>query len=84
MADQRSTLRAVHDDDLEKVLDSLGVLGAFNQSRMRCAFCGDTITFDNLHSLFGDSGTVKASCSKPDCVKKLLARLDDRRMSRHG
>jgi hypothetical protein len=75
----RQRLQAVHDDDLEQVLQSLGVYNDFVHGRLRCAFCKDVITLQNLHSLFPDSGAVKASCTKPDCVRQLIARMDKSR-----
>ena len=73
---EKNILKAVHDDDLEGVLKGLGILGDFNNQRLKCAFCGDLITWDNLHSLFPDSGAIKCACSKPACVKELFARID--------
>jgi len=69
---EQETVKAVYDDDLEDVLRGLGVYGDFRQGKLRCAFCRDTITWANLHSLFPDSGAVKCTCSRPDCVKELL------------
>lgn len=71
----KSVVKAVHDDDLEAVLRSLSVYGDFVHGRLKCFFCASTITWDNLHSLFPDSGSVKFSCSQPICVKALLLKL---------
>jgi len=76
---EKNTLTAVYDDDLEAVLKGLGIHGDFIHKRLRCAFCGDTITWDNLHSIIPDSGAVKCSCSRPTCVTSLLAWMDERR-----
>lgn len=73
------TLNAVHDDDLMGVLEELGVAKDFTHGKLRCAFCGDTITWHNLHSLFPDSGAVKFSCDKPECVNKLIAKVEAQR-----
>jgi hypothetical protein len=70
MAEEK--LKTVHDDDLEDVLRRLGVFNDFVGDRLKCAFCEDVITWDNLHSLFPDSGAVKCSCSKPDCINQML------------
>lgn len=73
------TLRAVHDDDLEKVLDALGLLEDVKAGRTRCAVCHDPVNLDNLHAVFPDGGDVKVTCSKPECVKLLLTRLEGKR-----
>jgi hypothetical protein len=74
----KQTLKAVHDDDLEAVLRGLGIYGDFVRGKLRCAFCGDVITMENLHSLFPDSGAVKCTCSRPACVDALLSRIEGR------
>lgn len=76
-ARQTETLNAVYDDDLMDVLKELGVHNDFVQGKLRCAFCGDTITWENLYSLFPDRGAVKFSCNKPECVKQLVTRVED-------
>ena len=76
---EKQTLRAVHDDDLEGFLKGLGLYTRFVHGKLKCAFCKDVTTFDNLHSLFPDSGAVKTVCSKPECVNQLLLRLEARR-----
>jgi hypothetical protein len=68
-------MQAVYDDELEGLLKSLGIHSAFVHKKLKCAFCKDTITWDNLQSLFPDSGSVKCSCSRPECVKALTERL---------
>ncbi len=73
------TLRAVHDDDLEHVLKVLGVFEDIKAGRTRCAVCHDPVNLHNLHAVYPDSGDVKVTCGKPECVRLLLARLEGRR-----
>jgi hypothetical protein len=73
------TLRAVHDDDLEQVLKALGVFEDVMASRTRCAACHDPVNLANLHAVFPDSGAVKVTCNKPDCIRLLLSRLEGQR-----
>ena len=76
---EKGTLRAVHDDDLDELLGALGLYSDFVHGKLKCAFCKDPITVDNLHSLFPDSGTIKLSCNQPQCVDSLLLRIEARR-----
>jgi hypothetical protein len=76
---EKRILKAVHDDDLEAVLKALGLYGDLVQGKISCAFCRDTVSWDNLHSIIPDSGAVKCGCSRPECVKRLLAWIDERR-----
>jgi len=75
---QKETLRAVHDDDLEELLQSLGLLHDFRAGKLRCKFCKRIITWDNLHSLFPDSGAVKTVCNDIECIKALLGHVEKR------
>ena len=75
----RETLKAVHDDDLNELLRSLNIYNEFVHEKMKCAFCGDLVTYDNLHSLFPESGSIKLCCNKPQCVNSLVLRTETRR-----
>lgn len=74
-----SAVHAVHDDDLQAVLDKLGLAAAFAKGELHCKFCGDVVTWDNLHSLFPDGGSIKLVCDKPECAKALLQYVNARR-----
>ncbi|MBF6613844.1 MAG: hypothetical protein IVW55_12020 [Chloroflexi bacterium] len=78
MEAERTSVKAVYDDDLVALLRALDVYGDFTAHRLRCAFCRDTITWDNLYALYPDSGAVKCCCSKPDCVEGLLAKRSEK------
>lgn len=74
----KATLKAVHDNDLEEVLVSLELSSKIKAGEVKCAFCKEVITMENLHSLFPDSGSIKLTCANPDCVKLLMARLEEK------
>jgi hypothetical protein len=63
-----NTLQAVHDDDLDELLERLGVAHDFRAGSTRCKFCGDVVNDSNLNALFPESGAVKFACTKPECV----------------
>ncbi len=73
------TLKAVHDDDLDSVLEKLGIFSKFKAGQLKCAFCGDAMNFENLHSIFADSGSTKLSCTKPECVVALMSKLEGKK-----
>ncbi len=68
----KETMKAVHDDDLEVVLRGLGIYSDMLGGRLKCAFCSDVISWENLHALLPDSGTVKCACSKVVCIERLM------------
>ena len=71
------SIHAVHDDDLEKVLERLKLLKDFQSGQISCKFCKIVITPKNLYSLFPQSGSVKFVCEKETCVKELYGLLQE-------
>jgi len=72
---QTRALTTVYDDDLVRFLTSLGELEAIEHGERRCKFSNDTITLQNLHAIFPESGAVKYVCDKPACVVALAGRV---------
>ena len=75
MAVTHEAMKAVFDDDLRDLLESLGMLAKFEAGALRCAFSGDVITWDNLYGIFPDGGDVKLACTKPECVTALAEKV---------
>lgn len=71
-----SALRAVHDDDLVGLLEKLDLKEQFDRGELRCRFCEDVISWDNLHALFPESGTIRVVCDKKDCRHRMVQKLD--------
>ena len=67
----KEKIQAVHDEDLEKILEGLGILNKFKHGELKCKFCSKAITFNNLHSLFPQSGDIKLVCDSTNCVGEL-------------
>ena len=68
----KETIWGVHDDDLEGLLTSLGLLGKLRAGQLRCAFCRNSLSEDDLYSIFPHGGVVKVSCERADCVTALM------------
>ena len=66
----KEELEFVHDNDLLLVLERLGIKDDFLTGKIKCVFCGDTITDENLYSFFEDNG-IKVSCNKESCIKDI-------------
>jgi len=70
------TIHAVHDDDLEEFLNSIKLLGKFRSGQIKCSLCNETITRENLYSIYPDSGVIKFSCNRPECVIALKTKFE--------
>lgn len=77
----KEEVRAVHDEDLEKILEGLGILNKFKHGDLKCKFCNNTINFNNLHSIFPQSGSIKLVCDSPNCVRGLSTLLREGEVS---
>ncbi len=71
---KQGVLKAVHDEDLERFLDSIGYLRKIKAGRMSCATCGNIVTLDNFQCIYPENGGVKVCCSASRCYEKLVAR----------
>jgi len=65
-------IKAVHDQDLEKLLNKLGLLEQFQRGLLKCGFCNKVVTFDNLQGLYKEGEETKMICDSPLCYKKLI------------
>lgn len=70
-------MKAVHDADLESLLDSLGVLSEVLHGVRRCAFCGKVVTMDNIECIFPQDREVRFCCSSVECYRKLIEKSGD-------
>lgn len=66
---KRLSLRAVHEHDLEKLLESLGLLDVVTWGHAICVHCGDVVTLETLHCLIPRGEEILLACSKPICVE---------------
>jgi hypothetical protein len=69
----RESISAVHDDDLNSFLTSIGAIHDIEEGKISCKFCGDKIDFGNIQAVLPDSGNISFICNKPSCVHDLIA-----------
>ncbi len=69
---QRQRVKAVHEDDLEALLRSLGLLESVLSGQAVCSFCGSVMTLDNLRLVFPQRGRVSLCCDALACVQRAL------------
>ncbi len=69
---EKNVIQAVHDDDLLKLLTSLGVYENILNGNSRCLFCNHVIDMDNLISVFPWKTEIAFCCDKDECYEKLI------------
>jgi hypothetical protein len=65
----KTNLNTVYDDDLLTLIERLGLKEKFDNHQLKCKFTGEIITFENLYSIFPESGDIKFVCDKPEAIK---------------
>lgn len=76
----KSKLNAIHDDDLEALLSKLNLLEKIKGGQIKCKFTRETITLENLHSIFPEEKTIKVVCNSPDAIKQLSEYINDKNL----
>lgn len=64
-------IKVVHDDDLERLLNSLDLLDDLKSGKIKCELCDEIITKENIGAFFKEKGEVKIICDQTSCNNKL-------------
>lgn len=65
-------MKVVHDNDLEKLLRSLGVYDEVANMQFKCIFCENEITLDNIDSIVPYNRSIQFTCDSSECHSKLI------------
>lgn len=74
---QREKLRAVHDNDLEQFLASIGVLDQVVDGYHKCVICDTKITMDNLGAVYPKNDKINFVCDRLSCLAKINLSNED-------
>ena len=58
------------------ILDKAKIKDSFYNGELKCKFCGETITVDNIYSFLPESGALNLICCKEECISDLLNYID--------
>lgn len=65
-------IKAVHERNLEKVLEDLGLLAAVKEGRVACKFCRKKLTVENIQCLYPKDGDIVFCCNDIKCFQQAL------------
>lgn len=74
----RETVKAVHDDRFEGFLRRLGVYDDVINGWKKCKFCSEVVNYEDISSVFAESGDIKFVCGKPECIAKFSEYLTEK------
>ena len=66
--------KAVHDSDLDDLLEALGILDLLESGKLRCGICQKKVTRENFYCVYSDRRKVKICCNEIQCYDKLIRR----------
>lgn len=69
---EKQRILTVHEDNVEGLLDKLGILEDLKKGDLSCAFCGNKLTKENLECIFNKDGKLGLCCEKLDCYINAL------------
>ena len=65
-------LKVVHEEDLEKYLNSLGILEGVKKGEFSCRHCGTEINLENFLCMYPIGDEIVICCDNPECYQKAL------------
>lgn len=68
---KRVKIRVVHDEDLIKLLDSIGITEQIDKGEYRCMHCEKTVSLDNLWAIKIKEKKIYIVCSNSECLNKI-------------
>ncbi len=69
----RTTVRAVHDDDIENLLRDLGIFDDVLEGKLTCDVCDEQVTLAKVGAIFVRDGVVRIACTNEDCCAVAFA-----------
>jgi len=68
----RLKIPAIHNHDLETVLNDLGILEELLSGQIHCSVCGTPLTPDTIECLYMQGTELKLCCQKIECCNLVL------------
>ena len=71
---KRCEVKAIYDQDLERMLGNLGILDKLIEGELSCAVCGCQVDMDNLGAIFPEGDEIGVSCDNDRCIRIITTR----------
>lgn len=74
---EKIELPVFHKEDTESIFRQIGLWEDFRSGRLKCAFCHQVITGENLKCIFSEKGEIALVCSNSACADLSLQKRID-------
>jgi len=71
-------INLVHDNNLLDFLRNIKMLDSIHNGKVKCKFCKDKMTVDNINSIFSEEKTIKFCCVTPKCITDFSEYLNNK------
>jgi len=75
---KKLNLKAIHDSDLDILLERLGILDLLETGRLQCSVCRKKTTRENFYCLYSEHGEIKICCNELQCYDKIVRQIKRR------
>lgn len=69
------TIGAVYDEDLDALLERLGIAEPLRSGSLACALCGQVVTRESLGCLYPWGNEIAVCCDSPSCLEQVPAEV---------
>ena len=74
---KKQSVRAVHDNYLPSLLDSLGLSERLNAGLLKCMVCGEVVTLESLQALVPSGNRIDVVCDKIPCYEEAVSSYEE-------
>lgn len=78
MKKDKERIKAIHDDNLIALLKNLKLYDDIMARKIKCKFCKESISLDNLSAIIPDSGNIGFACDSPKCLARFNSFLNEK------
>jgi len=72
MNDTRDIIEVLHEKDLKQFLEELGKYNDFENDRLLCKFCKESVSMNNIYGIFIIENDIELVCDNDMCYNKYL------------
>lgn len=74
---KKQSIRAVHDNYLAELLNSLGLSERIQFGLLRCMICGEVVTVESLQALVPKGNQIEVVCDRIECYEEAIAPFEE-------
>ena len=71
---KKHVLKAIHEGDLESLLEHLGLRKTLDNGLLRCGNCERVVDLKSLFCLYPLQNDIKVCCNRRECYEQILSR----------